>query len=379
MSKKVLITGGAGFIGANLALALINRGYTVTVLDNLSNQIHGHDFLSSYLYNLIREKVDFIKGDVRNREDWIMALSGQNIVVHFAAETGTGQSMYEIEKYTDVNIKGTSILLDIIANNENHGIEKIIIASSRSIYGEGKYKCDEHGIIYPNERNEQDMLKGDFNVKCPLCNTDVELYATDETSKIHPSSIYGLTKQTQEEMCLIAGKSLGVPVVAFRYQNVYGPGQSLSNPYTGILSIFSTIIKNKNSINIFEDGKESRDFVFISDVIDATILGIEKNEANYNIYNVGSGIQTSVLEVAQSLMQEYNADVGYTISGNFRIGDIRANYADLTKIKNELGFEPKISFKEGIKMFCKWVSEQEVNEDSYYKSIEEMKTKGLFK
>lgn len=379
MSKKVLITGGAGFIGANLALALINRGYTVTVLDNLSNQIHGHDFLSSYLYNLIREKVDFIKGDVRNREDWIMALSGQNIVVHFAAETGTGQSMYEIEKYTDVNIKGTSILLDIIANNENHGIEKIIIASSRSIYGEGKYKCDEHGIIYPNERNEQDMLKGDFNVKCPLCNTDVELYATDETSKIHPSSIYGLTKQTQEEMCLIAGKSLGIPVVAFRYQNVYGPGQSLSNPYTGILSIFSTIIKNKNSINIFEDGKESRDFVFISDVIDATILGIEKKEANYNIYNVGSGIQTSVLEVAQSLMQEYNADVGYTISGNFRIGDIRANYADLTKIKNELGFEPKISFKEGIKMFCNWVSEQEVNEDSYYKSIEEMKTKGLFK
>src|SRR5690606_11188377 len=178
---------------------------------------------------------------------------------------------------------------------------------------------------------------------------------------------YGLTKQTQEDMCLIAGKSLGIPVVAFRYQNVYGPGQSLSNPYTGILSIFSTIIKNNNRINIFEDGDESRDFVFISDVIEATILGIEKNEANYNIYNVGSGNLTSVLRVAQSLIKEYGIDVGHSISGNFKIGDIRANYADLTKIKNELNFEPKISFKEGIKMFCEWVSEQEVKKDSYHR------------
>jgi len=379
MSKNILITGGAGFIGSNLSLALINKGYTVTVLDSMSEQIHGNDFKNSYLYNLIKKKVNFIKGDVRNRKDWLKALLGQQIIVHLAAETGTGQSMYEIEKYTEVNIKGTAILFDILANQESHGVEKIVIASSRSIYGEGKYECDKHGTVYPMERKEFNMLKGDFNVKCPICNSNVKLCATDENSKIHPSSIYGLTKQTQEDMCLIAGKSLGIPVVAFRYQNVYGPGQSLSNPYTGILSIFSTIIKNNNRINIFEDGDESRDFVFISDVIEATILGIEKNEANYNIYNVGSGNLTSVLRVAQSLIKEYGIDVGHSISGNFRIGDIRANYADLTKIKNELNFEPKISFKEGIKMFCEWVSEQEVKKDSYHRSFEEMKTKGLLK
>lgn len=379
MKKRVLITGGSGFIGSSLSLSLIEKGYEITVLDNLSEQIHGKDANISQLYNRIKNKVRFVKGDVRNRQDWLKALEGQEIVVHFAAETGTGQSMYEIEKYTDVNVKGTSILLDILANQKNNTVKKIIIASSRSIYGEGKYKCDDHGIIYPKERKESDMLQGDFNVKCSACNTNANLLATDESSKIHPSSIYGLTKQVQEEMCMIAGKSLNIPVVAFRYQNVYGPGQSLSNPYTGILSIFSTRIKNNNEINIFEDGEESRDFVYIQDVVDATILGIEKDEANYNIYNVGSGKQTSVLDVIKSLIKEYKINIDYNISGNFRLGDIRDNYADLSKIKNDLEFEPKVSFDEGIKLFCNWVSSQEVKNDTYDKSFEEMKNKGLLK
>jgi dTDP-L-rhamnose 4-epimerase len=223
------------------------------------------------------------------------------------------------------------------------------------------------------------MLKKDFNVKCPICNTNVSLLATDETSKIHPSSIYGLTKQVQEEMCMIAGKSFNIPVVAYRYQNVYGPGQSLSNPYTGILSIFSTRIKNNNEINIFEDGKESRDFIYIQDVVDATILGIEKDEANYNIYNVGSGIRTTVLDVIRNLNKEYHTNVNYTISGNFRLGDIRDNYADLSKIKVELGFKPKVSFEQGIKFFCQWVSNQEIENDKFSESFEEMKNKGLLK
>ncbi|TLP80761.1 SDR family NAD(P)-dependent oxidoreductase [Maribacter sp. ACAM166] len=379
MSKKILITGGSGFIGTNLSLKLISKGYQITVLDNLSEQIHGNDPGSSSLYSQIKNKVRFINGDVRNRDDWTNALKGQEIVVHFAAETGTGQSMYEIEKYTDVNIKGTAILLDLLANNKEHKVEKIIIASSRSIYGEGKYECSEHGIIYPKERKEEDMLNKDFAVKCPMCNQDAVLLATDEFSKIHPSSIYGLTKQAQEEMCMIVGKSLKIPVVAFRYQNVYGPGQSLSNPYTGILSIFSTRIMNGNDINIFEDGLETRDFVYIDDVVDATILGIEKQSANYNIYNVGSGVRTSVMEVTETLVKEYGSNSKYSVSGNFRIGDIRDNYADLEKIKNDLGFEPKIKFKEGIRRFCKWVSSQEVENDAYNKSIIEMKDKGLLK
>ncbi|WP_420603489.1 NAD-dependent epimerase/dehydratase family protein [Flagellimonas sp.] len=379
MNKKILITGGSGFIGTNLALSLIERGHEITVLDNLSEQIHGENPETSELYNLTKDKVNFIKGDVRNRNDWLKAIKNQQIIVHFAAETGTGQSMYEIEKYTDVNINGTAIFLDILANDKEHGIEKIVIASSRSIYGEGKYQCETHGIVYPTERQEKDMLKSDFSVKCPICDSNAILCATDENSKIHPSSIYGLTKQAQEDMCMIAGKSLKIPVVAFRYQNVYGPGQSLSNPYTGILSIFSTRIKNGNDINIFEDGLESRDFVYIQDVVDATILGIEKESANYNVYNVGSGVRTNVLQVAEALINQYNSDVNYSVSGNFRLGDIRDNYADLTKIKRDLGFDPKVDFKEGIRRFCNWVSSQEIQKDSYNKSIDEMKDKGLLK
>lgn len=378
MKNNVLITGGAGFIGSSLAVNLISKGYNVRVLDNLSEQIHGADPSQSPLFKLVENKVDFIKGDVTVRQDWENALKGQNVVVHLAAETGTGQSMYEIEKYTDVNVKGTSIMLDILANNE-HSIDKIVIASSRSIYGEGKYKCKEHGIIYPSERNEVDMLNGDFAVKCPICGENAILLPTDETSKIHPSSIYGLTKQVQEEMCMITGKSLNIPVVAFRYQNVYGPGQSLSNPYTGILSIFSTRIRNNNSINIFEDGEESRDFVFIQDVVDATILGIEKDEANFNVYNVGSGAKTTVLDVVNNLSKHFNIECDYSITGNFRLGDIRHNYADLTKISSDLGFQPKVSFEEGVKLFCDWVTIQDIENDKYYESFEEMKSKGLLK
>lgn len=374
-NNKVLITGGAGFIGSNLSLKLLEKGYKVTVLDNLSPQIHSEN---SPLYNSIKDKVNFIKGTVLSYDDWEKALEGVDVVVHLAAETGTGQSMYEIEKYTDVNIKGTSIFLDILAN-EKHSVKKMIIASSRSIYGEGKYRCSKHSIVYPTERQDADMAHGDYGVKCPVCGSDIELLATDETSKIHPSSIYGITKQVQEQMFLVMGKSLGIPAVAFRYQNVYGAGQSLSNPYTGILSIFSTRIKNGNDITIFEDGLESRDFVYVDDIVDATILGIEKDEANGEVFNVGLGEAIDVLTVANTLVKAYSSSSKITISKNYRLGDIRHNYADLTKIKSKLGFKPKVSFEEGIRRFTKWVEEQEIVEDKYEKSIQEMKEKGLFK
>jgi len=372
---NILITGGAGFIGSNLALKLIDRGYSITVLDNLSPQIHGEN---SPLYNTIKDKVNFIKGTVLNYDDWKNALEGIDVVVHLAAETGTGQSMYEIEKYTDVNIKGTSIFLDILAN-EKHSVKKMIIASSRAIYGEGKYKCQTHGIVYPIERKDDDMAHGDFNVKCPLCSSNVELMATDEQSKIHPTSIYGITKQVQEQMFMVMGKSLNIPAVAFRYQNVYGAGQSLSNPYTGILSIFSTRIKNGNDISIFEDGKESRDFVYIDDVVDATILGIEKDKANYEVFNVGLGKAIDVMTVANTLVKAYNSNSNISITGNYRLGDIRDNYADLSNIQNKLDFEPKVDFENGINKFVKWVDRQEISEDRYERSIEEMKEKGLYK
>ncbi len=373
--KNILVTGGAGFIGSSLSLKLVKKGYTVTVLDNLSPQIHSGN---SPLFNSIKDKVKFINGTVLNAADWKKALRDIDVVVHLAAETGTGQSMYEIQKYTDVNVQGASIFLDILAN-EKHSIKKIVVASSRAIYGEGKYHCDSCGVVFPSEREDEDMAKGDFSVKCPHCNNKVALLATDEHSEIHPTSIYGITKQVQEQMFLVMGKSLGIPAVAFRYQNVYGPGQSLTNPYTGILSIFSTRIKNNNNINIFEDGKESRDFVYIDDAVDATILGIEKNEANNEVFNVGYGEAVDVLTVANTLINAYESNSKITISGNYRLGDIRHNYADLSKIKSKLGFEPKVSFDDGMHKFIKWVDKQGIAEDKYEESIEEMKEKGLYK
>lgn len=377
-TKRILITGGAGFIGSNLALKLIEKGYKITVLDNLSKQIHGSDpESSSPLFNSIKDKVHFIHGSVTKIGDWKRAIKDQDAVVHYAAETGTGQSMYEVQKYTEVNIQGTAIMLNLLVNTTNK-VKKVIVASSRSIYGEGKYQSKELGFVYPEHRNGVDMDKKYFEVKYPGT-TALELVATDEESKIHPSSVYGITKQNQEQMVMTVCPTVGIAPVAFRYQNVYGPGQSLSNPYTGILSIFSTQIKNGNGINIFEDGKESRDFVYIDDVVEATILGLEKEEANGEVFNVGTGVATDVVTVANTLIKNYGIDTEMTITGNYRLGDIRHNYADLSKINSKLGFNPKVNFEEGIKRFTNWVNTQEVKADNYEKSIAEMKEKGMYK
>lgn len=377
--KNVLVTGGAGFIGSNVALKLLSKGYNVTVLDNLSKQIHGEiPEETSPLYLSIKDKVHFIKGSVTSREDWLKALDGQDAVIHLAAETGTGQSMYEIEKYVGTNIGGTAMLLDILTNTKHH-VKRVLVAESRAIYGEGKYLCPICGDVYPMDRQDVDMSKGDFECKCPKCGGEVKLVATTEDSAIHPSSVYGIAKQVQGQLVHLVCPTIGVESVSFRYQNVYGPGQSLSNPYTGILSIFSTRIKNGNGINIFEDGKETRDFVYIDDVVDATILGLEVPEANGHVFNVGTGVTTNVLTVANTLCEKYGINVPITVSGNYRLGDIRHNYADISLARNILGFEPKWSFSDGIAQFCKWVDKQNVQEDKYEASIEEMKAKGLYK
>lgn len=378
--KNVLITGGAGFIGSNIARKLLDQGYNVTVLDNLSPQIHGDNpEKTSPLYCSIKHRVRFIQGSVTSKVDWIKALEGVEAVIHLAAETGTGQSMYEIEKYVGVNIGGTAILLDLLTNTP-HSVKRVIVAESRAIYGEGRYWSDEmNTYVYPVERPDQTMSQGDFEVKYPGCSQPLKLVATTEDSAIHPNSVYGITKQVQGQLVHLVCKSIGIESISFRYQNVYGPGQSLSNPYTGILSIFSTRIKNGNGINIFEDGRETRDFVYIDDVVDATILGLTTAGVSGIAFNIGTGVATDVITVANTLKKHYGADVSVEISGNYRLGDIRHNYADISLARNLLGFVPKWSFDEGIAKFVEWVNQQEVQQDKYEDSIEEMKRKGLYK
>jgi len=378
-NQKILITGGAGFIGSNLALSLIEKGYVVTVLDNLSEQIHGiNPEQSSPLYLSIKGKVNFILGTVTSRADWEKAIADNEVIVHLAAETGTGQSMYQVSHYVNVNISGTAIMLDLLANTKN-AVRKIVVASSRAIYGEGKYMSAELGAVYPAHRLADDMNKGQFEVTYPGVSGALQLVGTDEESTIHPSSVYGITKYNQEQMVMTVCPTLGIAPVAFRYQNVYGPGQSLSNPYTGILSIFSTLIKNKMPINIFEDGKESRDFVFIDDVVTATTLGIENAGADGQVFNVGTGVAITVMQVASLLVHHYGIEVPLQITGNYRLGDIRHNFADLSKIERLLGFKPAFSFEEGLRRFTDWVNQQEVQASKYEESINEMKAKGLFK
>lgn len=376
---KILITGGAGFIGSNIARKLYKEGGQVTVLDNLSRQVHGaNPEITSPLFRSIKDKVRFIKGSVTNRDDWAKAIAGQDAIIHLAALTGTGQSMYEIKEYVDTNIGGTALLLDILTNTK-HNIKRVVVAESRAIYGEGKYYCSNCGEVYPLERSNKDMAVGDFECKCPSCGHAIELVSTSESSCIHPTSVYGVCKQVQGQLVHLVCKNIGIESVSFRYQNVYGPGQSLSNPYTGILSIFSTRILNHHDINIFEDGKESRDFVYIDDVVNATILGLKKEEANGYAFNIGTGVATDVLTVARTLCDKYGIDVPINISGSYRMGDIRHNYADIRLANDILGYCPQWSFSDGIGEFCKWVARQDIQEDNYEISLNEMKERGLYR
>lgn len=378
LKQRILVIGGAGFIGSNLSNKLVSRGHSVRVLDSLSPQIHGDSPELSSLYKSLDSNIEFIHGSVTSPDDLMMALRGIDTVVHLAAETGTGQSMYAIRHYTDVNIAGTALLLDLIANYR-YPVKKVVVASSRAIYGEGKYLCMRHGTVYPKERKTAQLIEGDFELHCPECNEIIMMLATDEESMLRPNSVYGITKLNQEQMVLTVGKALGISALAFRYQNVYGPGQSLLNPYTGILSIFSTRILNGNPVNIFEDGKESRDFVYIDDVVDVTMRGIESEARIVAALNVGSGVPTDVLSVANTLKDSLNIDVPIEVSGKYRIGDIRHNFADLTNVSAMLGYQPSVLFDAGCKKFIQWVQGQSIQRDRYEESMAELSSKGLFK
>ncbi|MCL1794423.1 MAG: NAD-dependent epimerase/dehydratase family protein [Oscillospiraceae bacterium] len=378
---KVLITGGAGFIGNSIIEKLKNT-YELIVLDNFSPQIHGNDYKKSYLYNNIKDKCRIIKGSICDINDVESALINIDYIIHLAAETGTGQSMYELGKYTDVNIKGTSNLLEVILKNKVP-IKKIILASSRSVYGEGMYSCEDHGIVMPKTRSFEDMKNKDFEIKCPECGKNAEVINTTETCNLNPISYYAFTKLSQEKILEVMCPMMDLPYTILRYQNVYGAGQSLNNPYTGILSIFSRLLLENRDINIFEDGNESRDFVHVHDVASITCNVIENNNTNYQCINVGSGERISVIEIAEKLKTLYLSKSKIHISGDFRKGDIRHNIADIKKAEYLCNFKIEYSFERGITEFTEWVLNQNVNNSenvntSFIQSINEIKDKGMF-
>lgn len=378
MTEQVLITGGAGFIGSRLARRFARDGHRVTVLDSLTPQVHGDNpAVTSPLLREVREVADVIEGSVTSTDDLRRALQGASIVIHLAAETGTGQSMYEIDRYTTTNVGGTSKLLDILANEE-HAVRRIVIASSRSIYGEGAYRTEDGRIVYPGHRADADMAAGDFDVH-QRGEGALTLIPTDESALLHPSSVYGITKQMQESLIMTVAPTIGIESTSVRYQNVYGPGQSLKNPYTGILSIFSTLIRQGKEINIFEDGEESRDFVYIDDVIEATYLAATHPAAAGEVFNVGSGVGTTVNEVVDALFVGLGREVPTRISGNYRLGDIRHNIADTTRMTQSLGFTPSVAFRDGVATFAKWVLTEPVEQDSYQRSLDEMAQRNLLK
>lgn len=373
---NILVTGGLGFIGSSFALAIIEAGqHKVRLFDNLSPQIHGA--IPIVDRRLVDDAgIEIVRGDVCNSNIYPAMFDGIDAVVHLAAETGTAQSMYQIAHYNEVNSQATARMLDFLANNP-HKIKKIILASSRSIYGEGAYHCEVHGQVYPCARSATQLKESLWNPVCPVCSGTIESIPTPESAAPSPASIYAATKYAQEDLIRIAGDSLNIGVAILRFQNVYGAGQSLNNPYTGILSIFSTRIRRGLSLPIFEDGAESRDFVHVSDVVQAITLALENTSADGGIFNVGSGEPTSVLQIANLLVDAFGGQVRPHITGQYRLGDIRHCYADLSHIKEKLAFEPKISLKEGIKEFSAWVLSQPLPEDGLDRANDELKKRKM--
>ncbi|MFQ6071783.1 MAG: NAD-dependent epimerase/dehydratase family protein, partial [Methanosarcinales archaeon] len=367
---RILVTGGAGFVGSHLVDALVKNGNEVIIYDNLEPQVHQE--IPEYLNN----NAKFIRSDIRDQEKLLGIIKDTDIIFHLAAMVGVGQSMYQIKKYVDVNTYGTAKLLDILVNSE-HSVKKLIVASSMSIYGEGKYSCEDCGVVYPSLRHEKQLKEKQWEMKCPICKKQVKPIPTDENKPLQPTSIYAITKKDQEEMCLVTGISYGIPTVALRYFNIYGARQSLNNPYTGVCAIFSSRIKNNNPPLIFEDGLQTRDFISVHDIVESNLIAMNKSGADYEVYNVGTGKPTSILDIAETLLKLYNKDLEPEIVNKYRSGDIRHCYADISKIK-KLGYKPKVSFKNGMQELVKW-SELQSAKDKSLEAYEELRERGLVK
>jgi dTDP-L-rhamnose 4-epimerase len=364
LTGTVLITGGAGFIGSHLADELLLHGYRVRALDSLVDQVHGGAERPEYL----NPEVELLAGDVRDRERVLDALEGVDAVVHFAARVGVGQSMYEPAAYTSANTAGTGVLLDALLE---HPVGRLLVASSMSVYGEGLYRDASGALVADAERTREQLERGEWEPRPGLTPEPTPEWKTPSLA-----SVYALTKYDQERLCLIWGRSYGVPTTALRFFNVYGPRQALSNPYTGVLAIFASRLMNGNRPLVNEDGRQRRDFVAVRDVVRCCRLALEDGRSAEQVVNVGSGRSVSVLEIADLLAGALGAELEPEITSRARAGDIRHCFADISRARELLGFEPRISLEDGITELVEWLADQQAD-DLVEAAQVELRSRGL--
>jgi dTDP-L-rhamnose 4-epimerase len=371
MTKLFLITGGAGFVGSHLADGLLTAGHHVRVLDDLTPQVH-----PSAPPAYLSPDVELIRGDVRDPNLLKDVLRDVHGIFHFAATVGVGQSMYEISRYMSVNTLGTAELLQAILDSKAL-VEKIVVASSMSIYGEGRYVCSKCGRpALPKVRSIAQLRAGEWELHCDICRGVLKPQPTAEDKPSEINSVYALSKRDQEELCLVYGRTYGLPVTALRFFNIYGTRQALSNPYTGVAAVFGSRMLNSNAPLIFEDGKQMRDFVSIHDIVQANILAMERPESDGEVINVGCGNPITIRRVAELLAKSLGKDVEPVITNKFRAGDIRHCYADISKARRLLGYEPRVTHEEGFRELAAWLSEQEA-EDKAETMLKELSAYGL--
>ncbi|MBI3650446.1 MAG: NAD-dependent epimerase/dehydratase family protein [Acidobacteria bacterium] len=366
---NILVTGGAGFIGSHLVDALIAEGHKVRVLDALVSQVH-QNARPQHLH----AEAELIIGDVCDAAKLSQALDGIDVVYHQAAEVGVGQSMYEMQKYVRANTFGTSVLLEALVERRDR-IRKIIVASSMSIYGEGAYR-DGEAIVYPQLRSTSQLLERRWELESVNTGLPLAPVGTTEDKPLFPTSVYAITKQDQEQLCLVVGRAYNLPTIALRYFNVYGTRQALSNPYTGVCAIFSSRLLNDQPPMIFEDGGQSRDFTHVSDIVQANVLALQAEAADYQAINVGTGRATSIKQVAHLLAEGLGKALEPEIVGKYREGDIRHCVADISRARKLLGYEPKISLEQGIPELLEWVRGQHAT-DKVATATAEMETRSL--
>jgi dTDP-L-rhamnose 4-epimerase len=371
--NTVLVTGGAGYIGSHLVDALAAREYRVTVLDNLEPQVHRSGTWPSYA----NAKARYVRGDVRDRAVFEPLVLESDAVVHFGAAVSVGQSMYQVDRYVDVNTRGTALLLDILVNAKHH-VQKVLVASSIGVYGEGAYFCRTHGAVAPTIRPESQLAARDWEQRCRVCGEHVASIPTPEDKALYRDNIYSMTKYHQEEMVLLIGKTYGIPSVAPRFFNVYGPRQSLSNPYAGVAAIWLSRLLNDRQPIVFEDGGQLRDFVSIHDVVNCLVLMLETPGADYLPVNVGSGETVTILEIAKTLNRILGKSIEPQITQTGRKFDIRHNTADITRARTTLGYLPKVSLADGMSELVEWAkTTPDVANDFFDKALDELQQKGL--
>ncbi|HEY4046133.1 MAG TPA: NAD-dependent epimerase/dehydratase family protein [Acidobacteriaceae bacterium] len=371
MSYRVLITGGAGFVGSHLTDGLLAAGHHVRILDNLTPQVHG-DGVPSYL----SPEAELVEGDIRNRTIVDKVLRDIDVIFHFAATVGVGQSMYEISRYTAVNTLGTAELLQGLLDSKR-AIKKLIVASSMSIYGEGRYACSAcRQETAPAVRPVDQLRAGEWNLFCEDCGELLEPRATSENKPSEINSIYALGKRDQEEMCLMFGRTYALPVTALRFFNIYGTRQALSNPYTGVAAIFASRMLNGQAPLVFEDGEQMRDFVSVHDVVDANLLAMERSASDGMVINIGSGRPVTISQVAEMLACALGKDIAPVVTGKYRAGDIRHCYADISRARKLLGYEPRVSHRDGFEELGDWLHSQTA-EDKAETMMQQLTAYGL--